>query len=80
MVKVTEKLARWRLSLSELKFAILYRVGVKHQAVKALSRLKTKGEDKTVLSQEVPVLTIPQQILACAPENDIADLQFFEEP
>lgn len=53
-----EKPVRWRLHLSEFEFDIIHRAGIKHQAVDALSQLKTKGVDTMPLQNEVPVLTI----------------------
>lgn len=60
----TEKLPRSRLRLSEFKFDILYRAGIKTQAADTLSRLSTNGEEKSPLHDEVSDFTNPQEIFA----------------
>lgn len=58
------KLARWRLRFSELDFSIVYRSGIKHQEVDALSRLPTNRTDKTPLDDIVSVLVLANEIFA----------------
>lgn len=58
MPDATEKLAQWRLSISEFEFNIAHRAGIKHRAADVLSRFKTGGEEKRLLNYAVPVLTI----------------------
>lgn len=58
MSDTSGKLGRWRLRLSEFKFDIIHRVGIKHQTVAVLSRLLTAGIDTTKFDDEVPVLYI----------------------
>lgn len=36
----------------------IYRAGVKHLAADALSRLPTRGEDHTLLDDDLPILAI----------------------
>lgn len=79
MVVETGKLARWSLRWSEFEFFIVRSARVKHQAAGAVSRLRTRGEDKAILSAEVPFLTNPQEIFACGPRTDITRPEFIEE-
>lgn len=55
------RLAQWRLKLFEYDFNVIYRAGVKHQAVDALSRIPMTvkdhndlDDDLSILSSEVP--------------------------
>lgn len=57
----------------------MHHTGVKHQAADALLSLKTKGEDNTILDDEVLVPNIPQDVFTCALRTDITDLGFKEE-
>lgn len=77
--ETTGKLSRWSLGLSEFDFDIMLRAGVKNQAADALLHLMISGEDKKILDDEVRVLTILQEILACAPRPDITDHELIEE-
>lgn len=50
----------WRL---KLELGTVYRAEIKYSIADSLSRLKTKGEGETLLDDDVPVFTVPQQIL-----------------
>lgn len=65
--------------MSAFQFYKLHRTGMKHQAADALSRLKTKGEDSSLLDDEVTVPTIPREIFASAPRTAITNLEIIEE-
>lgn len=57
----------------------MHGAGVKHLAADALSRLKTRGKDKTILDDEVQVLTLPPEIFAYVPRTDTTDRKVIEE-
>lgn len=52
------KLGRRRIRLSEYKFDVVHRAGIKHQVADSLSQLSTDGHAKTVLDEVLPFLTI----------------------
>jgi transposase InsO family protein len=52
------RLVRWRLRLAEFSFSIEYRPGRVNQVADALSRLPTRGTDKSDLDLELPCLSI----------------------
>lgn len=79
MVEMTGMLARRLLRLSESAFQILHRVAVEHRESDVPSRLKTKGERKTLLDDVVPVLTTSQEIFACAPRTDVTNYEFIKK-
>lgn len=66
--------------MSESEFDILHRASVKNQAAHVLSWLKKKGKDKTLLDNEVSIRSIPQNIFSYAPQTEIADFEFIEDP
>lgn len=80
MAKAAAKLLWWRLRSSEFKFVILRHTVVGHQAVDALSLLKTEAEHENFLDDEVSDHTISQEILLCALQLDITDFEFIEKP
>lgn len=80
MPKATGKLARWRSMLSESEFGMVRHASVKQQEAVALSRLRTKRDDKTLLSDKVPVLTTLQEIFECAQRTFITDIEFIVGP
>lgn len=51
-------LASWWLRLFEIDFDIAPRAGIKKQAVDALSKLKTSGEDDNGMKGDIPVAII----------------------
>lgn len=53
---------------------------IKHQAVSVLSGRKTKTENKTQLDFDLPVLNIPHEMFAYAPNTETTDTEFIEEP
>lgn len=75
----TRKLSRCRLRLSEFEFDIVPSAGMKQKAVDALLSLTTKGDNKTALVDDIPVLTVSQAFCACAPRTEIIDSDFIEE-
>lgn len=64
MTDETGKLAHWLLRLSKLEFDAVHRAGIKHQTAEALSRFPTTGNDKMLLNNDVPVLTISRNAMA----------------
>lgn len=78
--RVTRRLPRCHLRLSELEYDIVHQACVKYQATDALPPLKTKYESQTILYDEVRVLTIPEEIFPSAPGTDITDFEFNEDP
>lgn len=63
MAKATDKVASGRLKLAELSFDVVHHDGLKLQTTEALSRLRTKRNDKTPLDDEDPALTIRKHLL-----------------
>lgn len=61
--KSTMKLAWLCLRLSSFEFYIFRRSVIEHQASDSLLHLKTKSENKTILDDKAPVLTISQKLL-----------------
>lgn len=79
MTKATGKLARRRIRLSEFAFYIFHLTGIKHQAADGLSLLKAKGEDRNLLEDEGPVLTLFSELLNCALLAEKAEQEGVEE-
>lgn len=80
IAEATGKLTRWWLRMSEFESDIIHCAGIKHQAADALLRLKTNGEDKSSVDDEVQVLTVHQKVFACAPQTQKSYLEFIREP
>lgn len=53
---------------------------MEQQAANALSYLTTKGEEEKTPGNKDLVLTVFQVYLACAPQKEISDFDFIEEP
>lgn len=74
MVKVTTKLARWRLRLSKIELYIICHTA---KSIRKLTRCfvsRLNVWTKLRLNDEVPVLTTRQEVLACAPKTRATDL------
>lgn len=67
MAQATKEMACWRLGQRQPKSDIVYRAPTKQQATDTLSRLITKGDDRTPLIDEVSDLTVLPESLTCAP-------------
>lgn len=80
MAEAPGKLARLCLRLSEFEFDIFQRARIKYHAAEVLSCLKINDEDKTLLDDEVPDLTISQECFASPPMTETTDLELIEEP
>lgn len=52
------KLGRWGPSLSEIKFDVVHRSLIEHEAAGTLSRLPTTKEDYTQIQNALPVLLV----------------------
>lgn len=50
------QLARWRLGLAELDYEVSYRLGVKHRASDASSRILTDCTDQNPLRDAIPTI------------------------
>lgn len=57
---VSGKLLRWRLRVPELDFEVVHRDGIRHQALDALSSLKTEGSDKTNRYEQLLVFIVDE--------------------
>lgn len=55
---VSGRLDRWIIRLRDYEFNVVHRLGVKHQAANALSRISTDEEDKTPLEDSIPCLAL----------------------
>lgn len=75
MADGTGELVRLCLKLPEFEFDTDYRAGIKQQAAVVLSLLQTNGEDKTLIDDEDPVLTILQKIFRCLPQDGANGLE-----
>lgn len=80
MTEATGKLAQWRLKLSEYELYIIHSVCEKQRAAVALTRLKTKHEDKKTLYDKVPVITVSEIFSARAPQSEVTNLEFIKKP
>lgn len=78
MAETTGKLARWCLRLLEFGLNSVNRAEIKRQAAEALSRLKSKGEDKTTIDNEGPYLTVSQELFTSPPMTEATDLELIE--
>lgn len=58
----------------------MHRADLKYLVADVGSRLKIKDKDQTIFDDEFPVLTIPEEIFACATKTDINHFHFIEEP
>lgn len=58
MTDSIERLARWRLKLSEYEIDVVSRAGIKHQAADVLSRLPTLEEKCTPLENDLLNLAV----------------------
>lgn len=56
----TGKLVRWLLSISDLEFKFVHRLGVNHLESDFLSSLPTTEAEESPLKDNIPVLTISQ--------------------
>lgn len=52
------KVARWCHRLPEYKLEVVHRLGAKHQAADALSRLQTNRLEESPVDDDIPVLAI----------------------
>lgn len=52
----TGKLTGWQMRLVEFTFDIVTHVVTKHQAIDTLSRLRTAGEDKMSIEDDIPTV------------------------
>lgn len=80
MADVTKEPERRYLRLSEFEFNIVCRAAIEHQAADEVSCLKIRGEDHALLDDEVPVLSIPQELFALRAGTEITDFGFIKEP
>lgn len=80
MAKTIGELARWRFTLSEFDFKIVYLAGIKHYAANALSILKTERKDKITLKEKVPVLAVSESTVGCAPQTEIIYFELIKDP
>lgn len=51
--EASANLTRWRLQLSEFKFYIVHRAGIKHKAADPMSKILTGGKDKTKVDDKI---------------------------
>lgn len=58
MEELTGKLTRWRLRLSEMKYDVVHRDVINHQALDALSWLETTDTDDIELDDEVTTFLV----------------------
>lgn len=78
--KTTRKQPQWRLSVSKFELDIVNRAGIKQQAPDELFPVRTKGEHKTLLAEEVSIITKSQAVFACAPQMETNDFKLIKEP
>lgn len=64
----------------EIDFDLVHLAGIKHQTHESLCRLRTKGEDKTLLIDELPVLSIPQLSFEFAQQSELIIYESNETP
>lgn len=79
MVEAGFKRAHWRLKLSYPLFSIFHYAGMQYKTANTLSRFKSNVEDRTTLDDEVPVLTVCQELFACAPLTETFDFKTMQE-
>lgn len=79
MAKATGKLARCRFSTSELKFDIVPGAGIKPQTADALSHLKTNGKDRTILGNDISILTASEEFFAVTTVTETTELEPIDE-
>lgn len=74
MARATNKLIRWHLRFAEFDFNNGHIARTKNQGRDGLSHLKIRAGHKTPLDDEVPVLVIIKEFLACAEMTEISKL------